>query len=284
MQLLNLPRGDIARAILSLFREARELSAEEVHIRVKRGFFDCSQRAIYKELGILCDKGILIKAKGCYSASITWLLTLLEFGNTLYKTALQRPPRHIELPSPGKKLRFKFRDLELLDRLWLQFIFLLFERSKSRLMFAWVPYFWFDLVHYHKDLEAQEAMHIAGNKMYLIVGSRTYLDQLPTKYWSKRAYTWSYSLSPFESERSSYYDLIDDYVLTVTIDEATTRRIHAFFHSIRGAHDLKRLPEFAAIKSNARATLAIENTPAKARKLRRKFSQFFGIKEVRDFC
>jgi hypothetical protein len=180
------------------------------------------------------------------------------------------------LPGEGQKIRLRFNDLQHLDRFWIQIIFLLFEVSKSRQMYVWVPHFWFDLIHYEKDLEAQRAMKIAGNRMHMIIGADTYLDRLPMRYWARDVYSWSYARSPFHLQRNRYYDLIDDYIVTVVLDPVTTLRIGELFTKIKCAADMRNAREFEVICRKARAQMIIERSARKAAQLRRKFEQFFG--------
>ena len=158
MGISAVPPQSVADAILALFAEEREMTAEAMRRRISARYFPCSPRAVYKELQKLQRQGVVLRVRGFYSLSITWLLNLIEFSEKLYSVSVEHRPRVSRLPEEGERLTWKFRDLQHMDRFWLQLIFLLFEHSRSRTMFAWVPHFWFDLVHYEKDLEAQRAM------------------------------------------------------------------------------------------------------------------------------
>src|SRR6185436_916220 len=91
---------------------------------------------------------VVVRVRGYYSLSITWLLMLIRFSEDLFTRSVSSRPLATRLPAEGEKITWRFTDLEHLDRFWIQMIFLLFESSRSRTMFAWVPHFWFDLVHY----------------------------------------------------------------------------------------------------------------------------------------
>ena len=267
----------IADAIVSTFAVERELTVVQLRRHIERRYFHCSPRAVYKELKRLIARGVVVKVKKRYALSVSWILSLIQFSEQLYSTSVRNMSNESLLPHEGGRISWHFRDLLHLDRLWLQLIFLLFEKSYSRTMFVWVPHFWFDLVHYEKDLEAQEAMKVAGNRMYMMLGGRTYLDQLPTKYWSRQVYEWSYAEGPFEKDRATYFDVIDDYVLTVTLDAVTAMKIADLFRRVRGKSDLGLIREFDAIKTGARAKLQLERNAKKAARLRRKCCEFFGI-------
>ena len=218
----------------------------------------------------------MIRVAGRYSLSLTWVLALLKMSEELYGTLVDERLKRSYLPAAGEKKTWRFHDLQHLDRFWLQMLFLLFEESHSRRMYVWVPYFWFDLIHYEKDLEAQEAMVKAGNKMSMMLGHDGYLARLPIKYWSTKAYEWSYAPGPFDGLRNVYYDVIDDLVMTIELTPKTTREIHDLFEQVRGPRDLGLLRRFEQIKTGCASRLTIERNARKASGLLRKFKEYFG--------
>jgi hypothetical protein len=268
--------SDVSEAILHIFSVNRELSVSQLHQKISSKYFSCSERAVYKELSSLEAAGVIVKSGKYYSISLTWALKLIDFSEAIYRSSIDLPAKHFRLPEPAERISWKFSDLERMDRLWVQLLFLLFERSVTRIMYVWVPYFWFDLVHYEKDREAQNAMIASGNKMYMSLGDDSYLSRLPERYWSKSAYEWSYAEGPFHDERSKYYDVIDDFVLTVTIDQQTTAKLVQLFSAIKSEKDMGLSRCFFDFKSDASAQLYLENNPAKAKRLRNRFRSFFG--------
>lgn len=267
---------NISESIIQLFRIKQDYTAKELLPLVKAEYGKCSERALYKQLGLLIEAGVIVRTGTRYSVSLTWVLSLMSLGEELYDSIVSEHLQHDYLPLAGAKRTWRFRDLQHLDRFWIEMIFLLFESSKSRQMYVWVPFFWFDLVHYHKDLEAQAAMKKAGNKMFMMLGEDSYLTRLPEKYWSREVYEWSYAPGPFVEEDNLYYDVIDDYVMTIELTPKTTRRIQELFNDVTGPEDLKQIGRFEAIKSNAPVTLTIEHNPKKARKMLRQFQEYFG--------
>lgn len=270
--------SNVADAILALFRRDGEMSAGEIHAALQDGYGRCSLRAVYKELTNLMAAGIVVKQKGRFSLSLPWMLSLFRCADDLFRAALRRPAASL-LPAEKETRRWRFHDLRRLDQFWLQLIFLLFEGSATRTMFVWAPHFWFHLLEYGRELQAQDAMSVAGNLMYMIVGGDTFLDRQPERYWSRSVYRWSYEPSSFHSERQTYYDVIDDYVLTVKLDARTAHRLGECFRSVKTARDAARVPELALFDHRANVTLSLAHDESRARALRSRFCRHFGLAE-----
>jgi len=79
--------------------------------------------------------------------------------------------------------------------------------------------------------------------------------------------------------RSKYFDVIDDFILTVTLDSVTTIRIGEIFAKVKGPKDFHLLREFDDIRVKARINLTLERNQKKASRLRRQCADFFGIRD-----
>jgi len=106
-------------------------------------------------------------------------------------------------------LKWSFSNLIRMDQFWVQLMFTLYEVSTSRNMYEWVPHLWFPLVDIQRDLHYLRAMKAAHNKLYLIVGGNTFLDQLSSQHWDDEIYIVSHAPSSFEHERNYYYCLAE---------------------------------------------------------------------------
>jgi hypothetical protein len=267
----------VSEAIIGLFQQHTALTAAAIHGELLRGGRNTSRRAIFKELHKLLERGVIVRVQGRYSLSLTWVLSLIDFSESLFQRFIGQARTDVLLPAAEEKHRWVFSDLQRMDQFWLQLMFLLFEKSSSRVMCEWLPHFWFHLLHYGKELEAQRAMKRAGNRLYMIIGAKTFLDLQPSAYWDRRVYDWSYASGPFEGE-SSYFCVIDDYVLTVKLDSKTSEQIDSLFRRVRSARDMESAAFVALFKQKVSAVLTLERNEKKACKLLRRFGEFFGIK------
>ena len=142
-------------------------------------------------------------------------------------------------------------------------------------MYVWSPHFWFHLLDLKKELQAMRAMHRGGNKHFLMIGSDSFVDRLPSGYWNKKVYQWSYAPGPFEKDRRHYFDVIDDYVLTVTFSEDFVARLDKLCFNIHSQRDLSSADLKSFFDAPTPATITLENNNRKANALRGKFIEYF---------
>jgi hypothetical protein len=268
-------REKLSEEIVQCFRSIPHLSAAQIFDRI-RILNSVTQRAVFKELAKLVDEGVLVRVKGRYAIKVTWILELLQLSEDLTKQSLHPDGLDLQIPPSGNKLRWRFRDLRRMDAFWVQLIFVLFSISSSKRMYVWCPHFWFHLLDLKKELQAMCAMQKGGNKHYLIIGADTFVDRLPTRYWNKKVYEWSYATGPFEGENRRYLDVIDDFVLRVSFSNEFVIRLNSLCNAIQGERDLASADLKRFFDQPSLVTLTLENCSKKANRLRNKFQDFFG--------
>ena len=268
-------RQKLAEEIVQCFRSNPYLSAAQIfqRIKVKK---QISERAVFKELAGLVDEGVLVRVKGRYAIKITWILELLHLGDELTKQSLHPQSLDLQIPKSGEKLRWRFRDIRRMDTFWVQLMFVLFSISATKRMYVWCPHFWFHLLDLKKELQAMRAMQKGGNKHFLIIGSDSFVDRLPTQYWNRKVYEWSYSPGPFEGQKRSYINVIDDFILTALFSSEFVQSLDSLCEKIKGKHDLAAIDLRKFFESPALVTLTLEHSPNKAKRLQRVFKEYFG--------
>lgn len=262
----------LREVIVTEFQKAQELSAGELIEQLKGEY---SRRAVYKELSILLDANVLVKAGQKYSISSTWILELINFAEILYQNHFQDfGPKQL-LPERNKKHVWKFTNLKKMDAFWLQIVFTLLESSADKVCYSWSPHFWFPLVTLENELKMIKAMELVSSKMYMIVGHDTYLDRLGTNFWDKDIYTWSYAESPFHDQMYKYIAAIDDYVLTVDYDQRIMSMINRLFLSVENKNDLDVREVNKVFDSYCSLKVQLEHHQGKSRQVKRKFIEYF---------
>lgn len=78
------------------------------------------------------------------------------------------------------------------------------------------------------------------------------------------------------SSRTSNYTVVTDHIITVKIDQQTTTRFEELFSSVKSERDVIPQQIESLFSAKVRATLTTERNLAKATKLKKKFSEFFG--------
>lgn len=266
----------LADLILRLFGTEPSCTAKALHQEINKRHRSCSLVAIYKELNKLVRLGILIKVKDRYTVSLSWTLDLLRYTDSLFQNSLRPTAVSALIPLKGEKRSWTFSHLIRMDEFWVQLLFALFEISETRTMYEWVPRLWFPLVDMTRDLQHLRAMQTAQNKFYLVVGGDSYLDKRPLQYWDSEVYIVSHAESSFQHERSRYYCLIDDYILTVAVSKKVAEGIDEIFERVKSEDDLHLQEIYRFFNQPTKTTITLEQNAAKAKSLTRKFKDFWG--------
>lgn len=232
-------------------------------------------RGVYKELAKLTEQGILFKSGQSYNLRLAWITKLLAFGDQAFER--YTAPSYLAgyLGGDYAKHSEKFTDIRKLDRLWTQLIFALHQMYPSKIMCFWCPYQWFYLAHYFTCTQFYEAIDLAGFKRVHIIGTDTYLGRRALNDLPKGG-VYSFAESPFHHERTTYYTVIGDIVVTVKLDEQVTARIHSLFQTVRSESELDPEVLEKVFGARVKATLRSEKNPKKAASLKKKFANFFG--------
>ncbi len=235
-----------------------------------------TRQAIYKELRNLEKSGVVFRHQGKYGLLLTWILSLVTLADKMYDTHIEGFSIDSLFGEGRRKETWSFHDTLKLQDFWIQVIFLLYKDSSSKLMRQWIPHPWFILAQHGKSLQFFEAMKIGGYRMQSIVGGDTYLDH---EYSSAvplgDAYQCFFAASPFHEERSRYYGLIDDFLITVDLDEERTKRIEELFSSVKSAADLSPSAAVNLFASRDSHTLSLERGTRNAARIRRLFDGYF---------
>ena len=242
----------------------------------KQGFIFTKQ-ALYKELRKLQKLGVVVKAEGKFSLSVSWVLHIAAFMQRLESNYLKSGHISYLMPLEGQKTSWTFPELRILDFFWVHLIISLFRESQSKLMYQWLPHPWFDLIHPQLEPHFQESMSIVQGKIFMMIGGDTFLDRSYSKNLPKKFCEASHSEGPFESERSNYFQIIADYVLTVKLDKKSTQAIEDLYDTTLSPKDIDIKKIVSIFTRKSRSRIVLENSPKKAKRLARKFDQYFGL-------
>jgi hypothetical protein len=244
---------------------------------LSRSYRAVSKQAIYKELGKLEDKGLVVKVKMRYALRLTWLSELSTFIEEAYDTYLDAP-LHFLLPVPGSKYTWQFNDLRRMDLFHTQLILTLHKATKEKQMYTWVPHPWYGLSHATRELEFWRATKKEGIAVYMIIGGDTPLDVDYQKFVRRAGVECSLAPGPFDSERRRYFNVIGNFVLTSTLSTTKAKAIDDLFRSTARRESPPAETVDRLLRRPVRITLMLEHNPAKARSLLKRFSVYFGLK------
>jgi len=232
--------------------------------------------AIYQELRKLRERAVCVKVGNRYSLRLGWVLDLAALVGEAYSLHLQAIGGAIPLPKEGQKEVWKFQNLRSLGQFWTQLILVLCSVSEDKICFEWAPHAWFSLSHGGEESQFIRAMRQAKNSYYLIIGNDTALSRDYAAALGDTRGLVSFSESAFHNEKR-YLSQIGTFLVTVELGEKLNRTIEKTFmaslRDVRGAIQLgvEMLDELSPIK------LTLHNRPAKLRRIRRDFCEFFGV-------
>jgi DNA-binding transcriptional ArsR family regulator len=266
----------IEELIVQILAQAGSHSPAEIHSRMLEKGYGYSQRGVYKELNKLEQEGIIYKSGKYFSLQLTWILNLLKFADQAYETSTSQYILKEALRADSFKKVYRFKDLRRLDLFWIQNLMALHQLHQGEPLFLWCPYQWFQLVHSYAVESFYQASDQTSARRYHIIGYDGYLSRIALKSLPKNG-TYSFAESPFHQEQSTYYSLIASTVITIKLDDSITGHMSKLFQQVKRENDLVNADVAKLFHAKVRASLTIEKNERKAKKLRKKFTDFFGL-------
>ncbi|MBM3260955.1 hypothetical protein FJY93_00905 [Candidatus Kaiserbacteria bacterium] len=236
-----------------------------------------SLQGFYKELKKLQKEGVVFKVSGMYGLRLPWVLDSLALAQTLEKKYVERPQLPTILPDEHKREIWHFSDLLKMNDFWSHILLILIQQSEKKVLLGWNPHPWFHLVQTKQEKQYIKSLKLAKSKLYLIVGGNTFLDRWTQKFWDKDTVVYSFGKSPFEADRATYINVVDDYVLTVKVDPQIARRIDDMYARTKSMDDLDLHAVLSIFQQKTKAHVWLEKNPGKAKKIKGKFKKYWGV-------
>ena len=250
-------------------------TAKELHERITKSGTRYTLRGVYKELAKLEQLEIVYRVEQKYSLRLAWVMSLLNFADSAYDTYTNPAYLTQLFRSAEEKLVHRFSNLQKLDACWIQMIMALQQLYPKRATCLWCPYQWFYLVHDFTTARFYRSEEDAKVKRFHIIGNDTFLDRQALLELPKSG-AYSFAQGPFHEQRTCYYSLIGEHIITVKLDHAITRKIDALFAKVTDEYTLKREEVREVFSSRVRASLTVEVHEKKATRMRKQFSEYFG--------
>ena len=263
--------------LVRVLAERRSASAKALHEEVCSQFQNYSMPAVYKELRKLQEQGVVLKRKGEFSLSLSWILNLVELTDKMHDVYVESAVDADILPLTSKKTSFTFNSLTRVDDFWIHALFVMLQNSSRKTLFQWLPHPWFHLINSHKSFPLHNALRSAGYKVHNIVGGTTFLDMYSKKITTKNVYEFNYSEGPFQKERARYYSVSDEYLFTVHLSEKKAAEIDRFYDSIESFEDYDLSAALNIMTQDAKTLVTIEKNKAKVKKIWNKFVDYFDV-------
>ncbi len=274
---MTLPNPDLLKhRILYLFRRKPALTAEQMRAILAKSGTDFSIQAIYKELRSLIAEGIVQKVGATYTLQTPWVLQFQAFAARLAATAFNDKEGMAALMRQSKRQNWQFDSLLAMNDLWAHLFIYLARHAKRKQILAWNPHLWFHLFQREKEDRFLKSILALGCRFHVMVGGRRFLDEWAKELFDKNGVIYSQAPGPFHGDTKTYFNVIDDHILTVRLADSTDRRLEEAYRTTASAEQFFASDLIGIFMRDGHCTLSLEYNPKKAAKLRVTFSSYFG--------
>ncbi len=270
----------LENCIIHALSERPNLSAKAIHQKCRQNDILVSIQSVYKVLKQLEQDAVIIKNKTTYSLRIPWILNLAKFAERAESVYFDLNYLKSILPKDEKqKISWQFSDMVTLDGSWAQVLLAMAHDSTETYATSYCPHTWFDLIIQKQNDQFLNSFHKLVSDDYMIVGGNTPLDRYSKKIWEKYPRQ-KYFLLPdgesFKKERNKSFTVIDDYILTITLDQETVNFIDEIYKKFPSYNEIDPDYIIELVKRKIKAKLVLKKHPKDAQKIKNRFKKIFG--------
>ena len=253
------------------------MEVSELHAACSKSGRDVSVQGIYHELRKLQKLGIVLKVGVTFQLSISWASEFMLFADRVYENCINSASARAILPLEGEKRTWEFTNLLRMDDFWVQIMQTFFAETGNRELFGWIPHPWYYFAQPRKVLDFYRFVTRENRRLYYVIGEETFLAHRYVETLSADIFSHSFAPSPVAFGKHIYLDVTRPYIVKISVDMATARRIEQLFLSIKDIADLSFVAVDRALNQPARLRVQIVHDDEKARRLERKFRDYFGL-------
>ncbi|MFN4894439.1 MAG: hypothetical protein ACK5GN_10750 [Pseudomonadota bacterium] len=250
------------------------LSATQIENRLAAGSRPFSRRAIFKELKILEQLGVLVNTNGHYALQLIWLINTTSLLRSAYLSYINTASNLGIIPL-AERTRFTFYDLSRLDYVWMQIIFVLQQVYPQSLIRIWKPEQWFHLVHIQIMDNFFSALGKLGAKQRHLIGHDCFTCRYGARLIPRRVGQVRFSSDTSQLGLNTYITLIGDHVITIRLNAEFARRMHVLFASIRNREEMFAPNVLDSLRGRVESSLLVEYRPKALRALSNRFDMTF---------
>jgi hypothetical protein len=223
-----------------------------------------SLRAIYKAVDKLIEARVLLKAGKQVMVDEEWARRVGE--------RLRPPP--IPAPSAGEQLLYSFTSIEHLDAFWKSTVLPIEESMPNAETFLYSPHNFWAYIPDRKESEESYYRHFTGlNRGFFTIGGDSDADRGFKKQYQSE-YLQIDTRDVASLRRTDHITVIGSLIITVRLLKNTAKCIDDLYVSGKEMEDF--LPELLAVcAAPGKIKFTLENTPAKAKALRKVLARSF---------
>lgn len=263
--------------LVSLLCKHSPATADELWRSVRGVQQRFTKQAVYKELGLLEESGIVVRAQGKYRITLTWLFEVIAYVEALSDRLGRRAFGGDLIPSIGRSRSWRFKSARNTDRLWVQLTSFLLQEEPGSVMYQSLPHPWHSLLYKGLDRQFDQVLRFSNATIYCVIGGDTYLDRLFMENFASINSHCANAPDFFSSTEMPHLTVINDFVITTHYTLKFTRAVDVFFERITSSRDIKSDEVITLFGNPGPITTKIEHNRKKALKIRRRFERYFGI-------
>ena len=275
-------KESLADALVILLARFGASTAAELRAQVATVLKRYSPQAIYQELRKLEQRAVVIRLKRRYALNLSWVFEFQALAAHLARTHVRESHFVHELARSSRGICIRVSSLIHADDLWVQFMHTMYRLAPGERMYSWLRHPWFHFTGHEKEFKYQRALKLLKQRMYVVVGGRTALDRYFASLWLPGVYIVSQEPGPLDTLRREYFNVMGDWVLSITLDAPTTRAIESLFARARNLQDVDTARVIDLLHTQVRVSMRLARQPKKAARLRRQFEMYFTKRKPGD--
>jgi hypothetical protein len=275
--LLNDPTPRLRDRIVAHLSAYPSMSAPDIGRKLNEGDKRYSLPAVYKELAILVEAGILIRAKGLYRLSLLWIIDAASYTDSLLAFIGKGGYGAELLPKPNQSRTFKLREHAHVDRLWGQLTATLFGKMENPIVYQGLLHRWWPLLHRDLGRQFRQTMKKTTATSVCVIRGDTYLDRLFMSIFPKSPSRCAIDQAFLKGIPWPFFTVIGDYIIRTKYPSLFIAELDGYFKRIRSEREVTLANVQHLFRSTGIISMKIEHHSEKAGRLRRKFDRYFGM-------
>ncbi len=267
------PIHPVQSAILELLASKPGQTVADVHRKLAASGMEASVPNLYRTIGQMVEKQMLVKEKSHLSINFMWIAHVLQFAEMVERNYVHRnDPETTELPMiDGEKREFFAESLGALTPVWNHILAKIAGQSSDPIWYEYNSHPWHFLAMTDIERRLYDSLGRNGHKLY---GNDTFLDRYGTSMSTLSCPVVHSDDVPFPKDGYSLW-VCGDYVVDCVFPKTLSKHFAFFFRAVQSIDQFH--PELFAdiFRMKARCRLLVWKSSGEASLLRSKFRPFF---------
>jgi predicted transcriptional regulator len=268
--------------IIQILSQHGEYTAEDLKaIIAQQWHTDISVQGVYRVLRKLYIEGIVVKQRQFYSLRVPWILQISELLDRMEDTYLKEKFLVRYLPETNEEqYKWIFSNLIKLSDFYTQLVLAMIHSVPGSTLYQCYDHPWFTLSQLDQGSYVNGLLLEKTHAQYALISGNSFLDKYTTTQWELFDNLYYHHVKGdhdiLEKHPGKYVSVVDPYVLIITLDTHTTKRIEDFYASITSVDQLKTERIMKLCTEKIRAKVVIKRDPEIVERYKKRFYKVFG--------